>query len=347
MTYYLHRISHHCEWSYPLLEEKGLLSIGWAHFGARPDFLSEHQGDWSKVPRTIENECGKIRSRYCLQRFLEMEPGDQVVIPTWGAFHVYEVCDHERLTPAQIDVAGLKSWNDRTAEARDGYLVELEDGGTNRTIDLGFFRRVKVRERDIPRRGYADAALTSRMKIRLTNVHITDLTDKIEEAVRAYANETPINPHHLIIDHCQENVRTVIQEKMNPDQFEELISLYFRTLGARTRIPPKNERDKVGDADVVATFGPLNVTVCVQAKHHEGLTDEWAVEQIEAWTNNKKREELDSDFGEAWLSWVVSSGSFSKDCEAMANRAHVRLIDGREFARMLLDAGIRHLEELR
>ena len=185
MKYYMHRISHHCEWSYPLLENQGLLSIGWADFGARPNFVSEHQGDWSKAPKTIENEWGKIRSRYCLQRFLEMKPGDQVVIPTWGAFHVYEVCDHERLTPALIDVAGLKSWDGRSAEIRDGYLVEVQDDGKTRTIDLGFFRRVKKRERGIPRRGYADAKLTSRMKVRLTNVHVTDLKDEIDAAVRA------------------------------------------------------------------------------------------------------------------------------------------------------------------
>jgi len=39
MKYYLHRISHHTEWSYPLLEQGALLSIGWSGFGSQPEFV--------------------------------------------------------------------------------------------------------------------------------------------------------------------------------------------------------------------------------------------------------------------------------------------------------------------
>lgn len=91
LKYYLHRISHHMEWSHPLLDDKSLLSIGWAGLGAKPDFVRQHQHDWSKVSNTIEGEWGKFRSRFGLQRFLEMEHGDRVVVPTWGAFHVYPI----------------------------------------------------------------------------------------------------------------------------------------------------------------------------------------------------------------------------------------------------------------
>lgn len=32
-----------------------------------------------------------------------MNFGDRVIVPTWGAFHVYEIATDERLVPADID----------------------------------------------------------------------------------------------------------------------------------------------------------------------------------------------------------------------------------------------------
>ena len=43
MTYYLHRISHHAELAYPLLE-RGILSVGWSDFATR-EFVSSHRGE--------------------------------------------------------------------------------------------------------------------------------------------------------------------------------------------------------------------------------------------------------------------------------------------------------------
>ena len=85
MKYYLHRISQHTEWSHPLLDEKHLLSIGWADYGASRDFLAQHEDKWSSVASTVERDYPKARPRFGLQRFLEMAQGDRVVVPTWGA----------------------------------------------------------------------------------------------------------------------------------------------------------------------------------------------------------------------------------------------------------------------
>lgn len=124
------------EWSYPLLDQRNLLSIGWSDFGCRRDFVRKHQDDWSSVPCTIEREWGKARARFGLQRFLEMEQGDWVVVPSWGIFHVYRVVDNDRLVPEQIEVEleGIKSWNDKSATIRNGFL---EEQGTR--VDPGSF----------------------------------------------------------------------------------------------------------------------------------------------------------------------------------------------------------------
>ena len=345
MKYYLHRISHHMEWSYPLLEQRGLLSIGWAGFRARPEFVSEHQDDWSRVADTVEGLWGKLRQRFGLQRFLEMEQGDRVVVPTWGAFHVYKIANSERLVPAQIgeELKHLRNWQDNCAVVREGYMETVDEDGTR--VDLGFFRRVTGIELGIPREGYADAALTSRLKVRQTNVEITDLRDSIENAIRRHKEHRPINLRRQVLDKCESAVRETILDVQTPDQFERLIARYFECHGANAEIPAKNERDKEGDADIVATFGSLKLIVYVQAKRHDGETDGWAVEQIKRYAADKSVNGSDEEFTR--VTWVISTAeNFSNDCHERARGASVRLIDGNEFARMLLDTGIERLQGL-
>ncbi len=339
MKYYLHRISHHREWSYPLLQERNLLSIGWADFGCRSNFIDEHRDDWSKVPGTIEREWPKTRARFGLRRFLEMEQGDQVIVPTWGAFHVYRIVDDHRLVAAKIedDLEGLKSWQDRSAVVRDGWIMEQNERELK--VDLGFFRRVEPRAREISRDEYADAPLTSRMKVRQANVEITDLRDSIENALARYEQKRPINLRELVLAKCAPEVRKIILDAQSPDQFEQLIKRYFERQGARTEIPSRNQPGKAGDADIVATFESLKLIVYVQAKRHGGETNAWAVEQILDYAESQRRNEADDDFTS--VPWVISTAEgFSPDCLKQAQEHKVRLIDGTEFARMLLDAGI-------
>ena len=352
MRYYLHRISHKLEWSDPLLKEKNLLSIGWAGFAAS-DYWSPEPQDMSHIPQNVGIYCEEqgwriSRSRFGLQRFLQMREGDRVVVPTWGAFHLYEVTDNKCLVAPDIEkeLQNLKSWSGKCAFIEDEYLKESnEENNQTTTVDLGFFRRVEEVQREIPRAGYADAALTSRMKVRQTNAEITDLSESINNAINAFKEQRPINLREIVLEECTESVRKTILKKLTPDKFEGLIKLFFKHQGADAIIPPKNEQDKQGDADVIATFELLKFIVYVQAKHHDGETDDWAVEQIESYRDNKIGAMTGDEYSRT--AWVISTAeSFSEDCENLAKRENVRLIDGIKFAELLLDAGIEQLDHL-
>ena len=183
--------------------------------------------------------------------------------------------------------------------------------------------------------------------MRQTNVFLNDLKDSVNSAVEAHTKNQPIDMHTLIMDKCTESVLETIVTKSNPDQLEELIRSWFVHQGATARIPSKNEGDKEGDADIVAAFESLGLMVYVQAKHHTGETDEWAITQIDDYVKNKEKGVgYEADQQIVRLAWVISTGEFSEDCRKRANEHHVRLIDGKEFAGMLLDAGIGHLEDL-
>ncbi|MDP1971936.1 MAG: hypothetical protein Q8J87_03120, partial [Sediminibacterium sp.] len=91
MNYWLHRISHHAEFSYPLME-LNLLSIGFSDF-AYDGFINRvlNGGEtWEKRWETFENEVEEIwgekpRTRHNLWRFIEgFKKGDWVIIPGNG-----------------------------------------------------------------------------------------------------------------------------------------------------------------------------------------------------------------------------------------------------------------------
>lgn len=344
MAYYQHRISHHKEWSYPLLAKRRLLSYGWSHFAAQTNFVAHHQAmNWDGVPQAVADEWGAVPQRYGLQRFLQMNFRDRVVVPKWGAFHVYEIASNERLVPADIEeeIVGLESWNATTAVIRNGYLTEIVGHDSN-VIDLGFFRRVTPIAQDVPREGYANAALTSRMKARQANLSIDDLQESVENAITRFQAQQPINVRHLIMEQCARVVRKTVLENVSPRKFEKLIKLWFQRQGFSAEIPPRNEQGKEGDADIIATFESLKLIVYVQAKRHDGQTNEWAVEQIKKYKEYQSKSGDDDEYTR--ISWVISTAkNFSPACEDQARNAQVRLINGIEFASMLLDSGIEQL----
>ena len=148
---------------------------------------------------------------------------------------------------------------------------------TGEQIDLGFFRQVRQVAKDIPRSGYADNALSARLKVRQTNVKINDIRERVEEAIAGWDKKAPINMAGLVRERCADEVLKLITEKLDPARLEELIKWYFERIGASVVIPAKNESGKESDADIVATFEPIRTIIYIQAKHHVGTTDAWAV----------------------------------------------------------------------
>ena len=342
MSCYLHRISHCREWSFPLLEQNNLLSIGFFEV-ANPDFLEQHQQhNWEQVATEVadyyEPRWGyRPLSPHSLQKFLQMDEGDTVVVPDWGTFHVYQVASEVRMVPATLPDA---FWIDN-AEIR--YLDEgkLCSQDPQEEIDLGFFREVELVERNISRADYADASLTKRLKARQTTLDITDLEINITQAIDRFRANQVINWRSSVLNSCAERVLEVIDEQLNPDKFEQLIQAYFCRMGASAEIPPKGETNKKGDADVIATFEALKTIFYVQAKHHEkgSVTDSWAVQQITEYVNTRNESTGVDEY--TIVAWVISSAEyFSNDCKIKARNGSVRLINGLEFAKMLLDAGM-------
>jgi predicted Mrr-cat superfamily restriction endonuclease len=342
MKIWLHRISHHAEVAYPLLEN-GYLSIGYSDF-SEPDFIKDSCGEnaWQLFEKYFDDNWGqRPKNRYNLWRFVaEMRKGDLIVVPSWGTFSVYELTEDMAEPVAAIKLSDIKDWHGNNIEKNEDGLLYRKTG---ELIDLGFVRKVKLIKKDIPRYEYADAALTSRMKIRSTNADMSDLKGSIEKALEGFTKGQPLSIYSQIITKTQQSILDTIRGELTPGKFEILVEWYFKRIGASdVYIPSKNESGKEGDADVVAVFEPLKTIIYSQVKFHTGETSSWAIEQI----TNYKDQKDSMDDGYSKICWVISSAdNFSKQSYDFAKEAKVQLIDGKQFTTMLLEAGIVNLDK--
>lgn len=353
MRYWLHRISHHQEVARPLLEKEegaGFLTIGFSYV-SNPEFLSKalsasHVDDLDK--EMIDLFGYKSKSRFGLWRFLhEMKPGDRVLVPSYKAFSIYEIASEPELI-REVNAVDLKTWGNEPVEKKDNFLFV-----DNSKIDLGFFRRVNLHQgaKNISRADYADGPLTSRMKIRVTNGDISDLEKSIDRAVSHHKEDKPLSLHSSIMEQAGELALENIYKELNPDKFEKLVAWYFRKIGASeasTLSKWGEAQEGPADVDVVATLESIKTLVYAQVKLHntDSETSEWALEQIKEYRKNQL---LDDDYSKIY--WVVSTAKkFSEVCVNLAKKTRqetgisLSLINGEEFARMLIDAGIENLD---
>jgi hypothetical protein len=334
MNYWIHRISHLAEISYPLLE-KGFLSIGFSDF-ANSNFIEkvlendksyfeqQFQEKWNSVPRTRHN----------LWNFLKMEKGDIVLVPSWGTFYICEIVDNKPLLIGETYSEELESWDKKKINKQGDYLLR-ENG---EMYDLGFARKVNILYSNVSREKFADAKLTARMKIRQTNSLINDLKSNIQQSIENYKTNKPIHLHSIFVDKTSHIFLDVIKKELNPDKFEKLIKTYFKSIGANdVYIPAKNENGKEGDADIIAVFENLKLIIYVQAKFQNGQISEWATNQIRDYKTNK--ESIDDGYNK--IAWVITTADrFNDTAVNIAKENQIQMINGLEFSKMLLNAGI-------
>ena len=333
-NYFIHRISHEWEVSYPLLDD-GYLSIGWGEYRDTDILERIETGGEAAFNEFMSEKGNTYRSRWNLWYFSQFKPGDIVTVPLFEKeFAVCEVKDKPK------SILALKG---KTYRLNDGSEVTVGDNGLARAtggyFDIGFVVAVDVINR-VPR-SYADASLISRMKIRQTNARIDDLAKSVEEAATA---DAPVNIHEKIMKSVSDSMKKTIHDYITPDDLEDAVCWYMRKKGAdRAWIPAKNEAEKHdgADADVIAEFDDLGLVYYIQVKHHQGETSEWAVNQISEY-NKQKQEGRD---GVTYISWVVSmADDFSDEAKELSKTSNVRLINGNEFINMLLNAGLDGIE---
>lgn len=193
-------------------------------------------------------------------------------------------------------------------------------------------------------REYTDSDLQSRMKVQMTNIEIDDLKKAVDDAM---ASGGPLNLCMEIQEGTKKAALNAIR-KLNDRQFEKLVAWYFDKRGADSTVLPKwngNKKDKE-DADVKAEFSDLQITIFVQAKAHKGTTHSWAVEQIMRYKEivSDAPKEVDDMTNVYWV--ISAADQFDDEAVDLAQKNHIRLINGSEFARMIINTGIDNINSV-
>lgn len=333
-NYWIHRITggvNGQQLSYELLHKHQLLSIGWADFSNGENMFAIMQNGDAVLKKIYQTAGWRLsRSRWCLIHFLkDMKCGDYVVVPTYKHFQVFEIVGESPLWVDQIvnDLPENYTLIDKNGHK---YIKDKND----RIVDVGFFWQVRPICDSLSREDYAESNLVSRMKVRMATANISDISDSVDAAIR---RERPIDSKAEIIKRTSSVVHEQISKFVTPNKFEKLVEWYLYKIGADlVSTPAKNySPTEEGDADKVAVFERLKLVVLVQVKNHEGTTGEWAVTQISSFdTHNEFK-------GYTKVMWVVSSAkSFSNSAKEQAEEKGVRLINGEDFAKMIVEEGL-------
>jgi len=311
-TIWLHRIKYQGHVSYPLLENQNFITIGWSDF-ANPEMVEILQRrDEKAFDETILRGWGTLsKNRWSLWYFAGMKVGDWVVVPQSYSFRVYEVTGELEFTPDNL-----------------------------KKIDLGWQRKVKPLTGWLPREGYADAALATRLKWRGTTIYINDLRASVETAIANATANIPLSVYNAIATDAREKWLEHIRQYNTPAQLERLLAWYFKRVGATlVEKPSGTSTNKIGDCDVEATFESIRTKVCVQVKRHNGTTNEHAVNQIADYCDHADTLEEMEDY--RLVRWVVSTADgFTDKAVSLAEQRNVLLLNGGDLVDFLLAAGI-------
>ena len=340
-NYWLHRISNEWGVAKPLLE-KGYLTIGWQYLMSisptlRDCIVDRHGEGFEPLMDELK---AHYRSRWCLNRFARFMPGDTVVVPLYDkCFAIVEV-ENSAKSILDLPLEVVNEFKDVNLSVNG--LTDISDSQSIRDIDIGFFVKIKTPVKIIPR-SFAEDKLQTRMKMRQTNASINDLAKEVDDAAK---REAPVDVHEILVEETANAILGKIKKYVTADNFERVVKWYMERIGASTvYIPPKNssEKEDYADADVVAVFESLGITIYIQVKKHDDKTDVWAVEQISKYDENQEKNSID---GMTYIPWVVSTADdFKEEAKVKAVEKGVKLINGKEFARMLAEVGVNGIDE--
>ena len=339
--YWMHRISYERDVKEILLNEDNLLVTGWGKVSTDAFLNKVYKKDREGYNQIYKQEFGQLsRNRFCLYMFInEFKKGDYVIVPGDKDFSVYQIVGERVCTKEHLHLSIKSTSANQLIDYRNDRYFNKKTGDE---LELGFFWEVQPIELNISRDSYADNILRQRLKFQMTNIEMTDLSERIEKAIKDKRNGNIINVYAEISNNVRGIILKNLTETINDSHLERVVKWYVDRIGAtKSYIPAKNtlSKDK-GDADVIALFDDLRVMLVIQVKQYTDSVGKNDVEQVV-----KAFEYYDEKYPEyTSLKWLVSTcKSFTDEAAEIAENENVRLINGDEFSQMILDAGIKDM----
>lgn len=356
MSCYLHRINNEKQVAYSF-SKNGILTIGFL-FDTKDEantILKKAREDiktsWGDFRECIAkywcDEWRTKRTKDSLWYFARINSGDYIVVPKdYGLFSIYKAKDHAKpimeLPDDEIpamDFSGKK----KLFKKNDGFLY-IE--GSDDPLDLGFYIECELIKDNI-NRSAAGAELCSAMKYRSTTKELSE--ELLDEVIGLSKNENANTLASKIKIEKKKKLAAIeefVRDRLNPDQFEELVCDYFDKLGASESVKQSKRQKKIdgneySDSDVRVEFDKFNLVINIQVKHHSGKTDAYAVNQIKDFADQNRMHDFEQREGWTYSAWVITSADdFDNTAKEEAKKNNIRLVALKEFSEMLSDVNL-------
>jgi len=336
MSYHMLRMLNHEKEVSRKLFEKDYIIIGYSDFDRVEnwDFINKYKQteDKKKLVEEMVEKCKweskpmQIVAHRKINKFFEFKIGDIVLVPDTRSFHIVEIVD------------SIQSFH----SLKENFLT-TED--YNR--DIGFVYKIKKvknnkLESAINREKYAEAPLIARLKNLNALLNIDDLSSHIEKSKESFLMDKSLKIEEILKENLRDGLIEYLVKSLSPTKFERLLLKIMEKLGATCDIPSKNNKNNAieehADVDVVCIFEKLKHIIYIQAKFHTGKSNDWAIDQLDAYDGEK---DLDSDYTTSY--WAVTTGVFDEEAIESAKAKNIRLIDKYELASLILDIGVEGL----
>ncbi len=252
-----------------------------------------------------------------IKRYFNLKEGDYVIVPFSSSIAIAEVIGVKSYHPNE----NIKYSENRISVR---YLKH----------ENGFF---------IPRKNLS-TALQSRLKIRMSVCNLNEFSDEINKYVESLKNNTlytwtseQSEKENKSIEKFKTDLLSRIRKnkeiylKSGGIGLEYLIKEILQAKGYEVRIPAKNEKKGIQDADIIAI---RNTEFCdkegifIQVKHHSGNTGIHGIKQIGAY------EIKQGDY--SYIQRVLITTAEFKNTE-FANEQDVSVLAGMDFINWLYD----------
>jgi len=238
-----------------------------------------------------------------LHQFFEIKKGDIAIVPTYRQFAIGEF----------------------TGEIGR----ELDDFSQGE--DIANWREVKWLTGPI-NRSELTSAFQSSLKNRVAIFQLNNYSDEIDKILKrrlkidVYVTQSAVLKSDAI-SKIQKHLASR-QTRVTPNDFEKLFAelICLESNNFFNALTTSNQDEALHGSDILveSTSPALDIRLKIQVRLHEGKTDKSAVEQI------LKRKDPSNV-----LPMVVTSGTFSKEAESLAEEKGVLLVDGMQVAEMI------------
>jgi hypothetical protein len=293
--------------------EQSVVGIGWA-----PARGLDKTTDWNTFKAIIcdsykEEYVGKARAlgnaAGSAWRFIHSTADDAcVVVPTPGGFLAGTLEG-----PVYYDESGLPD-------------------------DFAWRRRVNWKTKEPKPREYAENELQRRLKARQTCVGADDLLTQIKAALE---RTRPISFGDAVMEGAGAAVTKALKSAITDYGLEHLVKSLAEASGAKAVVMAKNNR-AAGDVDVVATYdlrvGNLDspVKVAYQVKQHEGMSDEFGIQQL-----IDRMDVLPDEYVHGCF--VTTAPEISPEAEELATRKDILVLTNQQLVEWILMVGLEKL----